>query len=736
MGVIAQTVGVAATAPSQFGSSSWLVTGASNQLSFNIQSLPTNGGSPITDIQYSLDGGSNPVSLGTTTTGLYNVTGITPGTYPNIVIRAVNAVGNGVWSAVQSATVGSGSGNLSVSLSANRIFGTAPMGVILTATGTSDAARVAIPYYDIEHTWTFDNPGNYTELFNSPIWGTSRNIAFGPKTFCVLQDPGDYFIECTSTDGENVVTNTIQITVSDPDTVYSGADTCVLSTSSNWNGEPTGANRETSVAAAIAYAEGRTKCRLLIHVDEDLDASFDVDMGSSTGKFALGRYGHSSDERPRINRSSSGGNAVVVRGANLNEISVSDVRILGEFDPTALSQPNNPGGSGITFSLGSKPIDAHKTVWNCEMKNLGGKGIEFSGDGSGDGARMKNMYAGNTSIIGWFDYGVFSGDCEDVGFAGCTIQQPAGTVNGNGKNTGAPYWADHGPWRTSRPAGDTVVSNCDLTSFNSWSAANTSRSFQSIFRWNSGTHSDAYLVLDRLRLEGGKMELYNDTNGGAGVTDNFIIVDRVHHVNGDHTTKPFVFPMGGTTVRNYIGVLPNSKPATSTGTRAMFGDDGLDNDTIVSGAQTRRSECYSCAFIDLRSDANATNRAGTASERNFNIGGYNDQTNVYFGNNIGHAPNMVTGGQTAYAPLNANPNWTPLGGGGELWEGAPADSDFAYGNEVTALFEPESGSFAIGAASSGKTSLLDFYGNDRATIAAAAGRANNCQGPIEVALAA
>src|SRR6056297_1466992 len=60
---------------------------------------------------------------------------------------------------------------ITVSLGATRLSGTAPFGAIFTATTASPAARVVHPYHDIETVWVFDDPGNFTALGNSPIWG-------------------------------------------------------------------------------------------------------------------------------------------------------------------------------------------------------------------------------------------------------------------------------------------------------------------------------------------------------------------------------------------------------------------------------------------------------------------------------------------------------------------------------------------------------------------------------------
>jgi len=79
-----------AIAPAAFTSNMWTV--AVDELTLN--SLPDDGGSAITDIEYRVDGGT-AVSTGETTTGTHTITAADG---VDVEIRAVNAVGAGAWS--------------------------------------------------------------------------------------------------------------------------------------------------------------------------------------------------------------------------------------------------------------------------------------------------------------------------------------------------------------------------------------------------------------------------------------------------------------------------------------------------------------------------------------------------------------------------------------------------------------------------------------------------------------
>ncbi len=95
----------AATEPAQFGSGDWSVAdaGTNGDANITISTLPSDGGSAITALEYQIGAGAW-TSLGGTSTGVYGVSGFTDGTAASVAIRAVNAVGNGTASATKSVT--------------------------------------------------------------------------------------------------------------------------------------------------------------------------------------------------------------------------------------------------------------------------------------------------------------------------------------------------------------------------------------------------------------------------------------------------------------------------------------------------------------------------------------------------------------------------------------------------------------------------------------------------------
>lgn len=94
-----------ATVPEAFTVDMWTLaaTGVSGQLVLNITTLPNDGGSPLTALQYRLDGGEWITLVGVGT-GEQLIDGLTDDTEYAVDIRSENAVGFSANSDVKTAT--------------------------------------------------------------------------------------------------------------------------------------------------------------------------------------------------------------------------------------------------------------------------------------------------------------------------------------------------------------------------------------------------------------------------------------------------------------------------------------------------------------------------------------------------------------------------------------------------------------------------------------------------------
>lgn len=127
----------AATAPAAFTAGQWgWVTAGTAQATINILTLPSNGGSAITDLQYKIGAGAW-TSFGSATTGSYTIGGFTDGVGVSTLVRAVNAIGSGPDSDAKTIT--------SVAGTAPSAFTIEQWGVINFGSGTAKIGILLLP---------------------------------------------------------------------------------------------------------------------------------------------------------------------------------------------------------------------------------------------------------------------------------------------------------------------------------------------------------------------------------------------------------------------------------------------------------------------------------------------------------------------------------------------------------------------------------------------------------------
>lgn len=101
------STGDGAFVPDAFVSGNWTATADNGEIDLDITALPDDGGTPITALQYRLDGGA-ALALTGTGTGARTITGLANGVEYDVEIRAVNVLGAGAWSDIKSRTPSAG----------------------------------------------------------------------------------------------------------------------------------------------------------------------------------------------------------------------------------------------------------------------------------------------------------------------------------------------------------------------------------------------------------------------------------------------------------------------------------------------------------------------------------------------------------------------------------------------------------------------------------------------------
>src|SRR5688572_27680649 len=131
-----------------------------------------------------------------------------------------------VWLAIATTTTAiTAAGAVNPSFVPSRTSGVAPLAVFFDATGTT-ADGVTNPFHTLGYQWNFGDA--------AATWATTgapKNLATGPVAAHVFDNPGTYTVSLTVTNGVDSHTVTATITVSNPNTVFSGANTiCVSAT--------------------------------------------------------------------------------------------------------------------------------------------------------------------------------------------------------------------------------------------------------------------------------------------------------------------------------------------------------------------------------------------------------------------------------------------------------------------------------------------------------------------------
>jgi PKD repeat protein len=191
-----------------------------------------------------------------------------------------------------------------VSLVVSRSSGVAPLAVHFDTVGTT--APGLDGFADLGYAWDFGDP-------NAGAWaysGQPKSRETGPIAAHVYESPGTYTASLTVTDPSGAsVTVSRSITVSNPDTVYSGANTICASASGNWSGCPSGARQITTSSFESALGNVNAGQRLLFRRGDAFQCQIAATVNKA-GPGTVGAYGTGAS--PRI---SVGGSALRLSGS-------------------------------------------------------------------------------------------------------------------------------------------------------------------------------------------------------------------------------------------------------------------------------------------------------------------------------------------------------------------------------------------------------------------------------------
>jgi hypothetical protein len=250
-----------------------------------------------------------------------------------------------------------------------------------------------------------------------------------------------------------------------------------------------------------------------------------------------------------------------------------------------------------------------------------------------------------------------------------------------------------------------VIDKCDFFNRQGWSLVGSIFAVQAHVRFNAdgGTGSNSKLCVTDCSMESGYSCISLAATSGNEDRPVNMLVDG-NYMLGSYQTVSFIETcQSGLSIRNNIMVMP----AFVSGTRISNGAVGFVQLTSNGrSAGTNASEpirVYNNTFVNTQSGGAITLVSNSLPF-----------TNVTTENNVNHQPN-ITSPITTYAPLGDDTNlFTPREIG---YKSSTSDQTSTTATVTTAgatdIYEPEAGSSAIAAATTGLVSDRDWIGRRR-----------------------
>jgi PKD repeat protein len=261
---------------------------------------------------------------------------------------------------------GSATGTVTISSFRQNNLTVAPFAVtfearVTGATVTENLTRSADdPSYDgLVYIWDFGEGGAKTvnsNAVNLPSAWNNMNVAYGKRPAHVYETPGTYTVTCTcrELDGTLVGTDTFQVTVQDPDDVFTGSRTILVgSADANYPGATVTGSFSTAWNALKGLGQPG---RILVARGSDLTVGVNLTTSNANQNVYVGAYGIGAD--PILRTGSSGANKTPMfaswNGFN-SDFTFWNLDLRGDWDST-----NETGKyfNGVVFTMGGSAREA------------------------------------------------------------------------------------------------------------------------------------------------------------------------------------------------------------------------------------------------------------------------------------------------------------------------------------------------------------------------------------------
>lgn len=592
--------------------------------------------------------------------------------------------------------------------------------------------------HDIEYFWDFYYSGtDNSYLFAAPVnlydgndaWTNGyRNsrYAFGFQAAHVYREPGTYTVRLTAYEPQSgtVAYATQEVTIADPDTLFSGTNTIFLSPSGDFTDAPSGARQLTSGdvdAAYEAWVDGQeaTPKRIMLNRGETY-TNFNIGMGIGSVDTPTTHIvaGPGAGAKPTVNSQSSD---VVIfydqatAGGIDKDVVVQNIIFNGTWDSTTMTDTNAENTSpALLNTYASEALGPYSALFDgVEAYNFA-KAVEDPGTTA--------ALVFNDCVIEGFGYGGAVFKNETFVTLGCRVMSDVNALVDATINQG---WG----WRIGSDT-NSIIWACDMF-IRQDNFPTFPRNGQPCLRFNSSGVEGVKINCHANCLEAQYSQV--DLRGSESANVNYTVngLFRNNYLIGAYNTvMGFRFEQTGFSASNNIMVAAQIADETNGRDNELGSMLSLSNDGNNSAGNLGEvARFYQNTLVNRATSDGQTNDMNIAS-----VAG--TFTAEVIQNNIIHQPSISTP-ETPYAPLgdDANTYFTPRHLG---YRDSSVDDRTDTASVTTAghfdLYDPETGSSAIGAASTGLVSWRDFRGVIRTDIATSQGRSQSA-GAIEPDLA-
>lgn len=523
-------------------------------------------------------------------------------------------------------------------------LGVAPMMVALTpdldnVTGTSIATtpsgRAYQPRFtDLDVAWTVTPLGYTFQKIDRPAAYQIAEDRFGPMVEYVFRTSGNYEIACTLTDPTTGLQGVVRqnVTVADPSTVFTAANTWVVDVNDVGSPDFPSANVVTTLNEAMDgvrnNADRTVPCKIVCLRGQTYSTSRNsFTPNTSVGSPSVHVVAAGTGAAPILSISGGITHDTSVTPASAVEHVWQGVVMQGTYDPESTSGPASNGAVTIGYNIRRN----HPEVTLFDDFEMNGFHQYFAAIDIGSGDPITDappVYMNDSRFTGYYYYTTI-GNYSDF--------MMEGTFWGSDTNA---WWGDtiqkYGT-RFSR-IGNLLMGNSDV--FTILSPDSTIN--QGLFRTaNEGRPDDTKVQMTGSKLVGGSQSFLNSVVTGNQAPEADFLIDRCMVLLSSEANKGVITSRGAFTMRSCFVIAPD---LTYTGTGGLQSLIELASPDVPAGQFDAPVKVYSNTLVSLRSSAPTFIN---------NASGF---TNAFIGNNV-----TLTAAQAASADYDLTELWgTPI----------------------------------------------------------------------------